>query len=82
MSENKKWLVLAIYKPPQQNSRYFVEQMSKWFDQYSRYDNVVVFGDFNLEPDDIALSSLINDHGLYNMIKTSNMFQVFQGPLH
>ena len=68
----QKWLVLAIYKPPQQSSRYFVEQMSKLLDQYSRYDNVVVLGDFNLEPDDIALtalSSLINDHGLYNMIK-------------
>ena len=29
----------------------------------------MVLGDFNLEPSDIALVSLIQDHGLYNMIK-------------
>ena len=75
----QKWLVLAIYKPPQQNSRYFVEQMSKLLDQYSRYDNVMVLGDFNLEPDDIALSSLINDHGLYNMIKHPTCFKSSRG---
>ena len=33
--------------------------MSKLLDQFSRYGNVVVLGDFNLVPDDIALSSLI-----------------------
>ena len=70
-----KWLVLVIYKPPQQNSKYFVEQMSMLLDQYSRYDNVVVLGDFNLEPDDKALSSLINDHSLYNMIKHPTCFK-------
>ena len=75
----QKWLVLAIYKPPQQNSRYFVEQMSKLLDQYSRYDNVMVLGDFNLEPDDIALSSLINDHGLYNIIKHPTCFKSSRG---
>ena len=30
----RKWLVLAIYEPPQQNSRYFVQQMSELLDQY------------------------------------------------
>ena len=75
----KKWLVLAIYKPPQQYFRYFVEQMPKLLDQYSRYDNVVVLGDFNLEADDTALSSLINDHGLYNMIKHLTFFKSSRG---
>ena len=53
--------------------------MSKLLDQYSRYDHVVVLGDFNLEPDDIALSSLINDHGLYNMIKHPTCFKSSRG---
>ena len=53
--------------------------MSKLLDQYSRHDNVVVLGDFNLEPDDIALSSLINDHGLYNMIKHPTCFKSSRG---
>ena len=48
----QKWLILPIYRPPLQNSEYFVEEISKLIDKCSRYDNVVVLGDFNLEPDD------------------------------
>ena len=64
-ARKQKWLVLPIYRPPQQNSEYFVEEISKLIDKCSRYDNVMALGDFNLEPDDIALSSLIQDHDLY-----------------
>ena len=52
----QKWLMLAIHKPPKQNSRYFIEQISKLLDQHSRYEKVVVLGGFNLEPSDIALA--------------------------
>ena len=68
----QKWLMLPIYRPPQQNSGYFVEEISKLIDTYSRYENVIVLGDFNLEPGDKALSSIIQDHDLYNMIKNQH----------
>ena len=71
----KKWLVLANYKPPKQRSKYIVEQMSQFLDQYSRYESVMVLRDFNLEPGDITLSSLIQDHDLHNMIKHPTCFQ-------
>ena len=48
-------------------------------DKCSRYDNVMVLGDFNLEPDDIALSSLIQDHDLYDMIKHPTCFKSSKG---
>ena len=64
----QKWLVLPIYRPPQQNSGYFVEEISKPIDDYARYENVIVRGDFNLEPGDNDLSSIIRDHNLYNML--------------
>ena len=39
----------------------------------------MVLGDFNLEPSDIALASLIQDHGLYNMIKHPTCFKSSKG---
>ena len=39
----------------------------------------MVLGDFNLEPDDMALSSLIQDHDLYNMIKHPTCFKSSKG---
>ena len=67
------------YRPPQQNSGYFVEEISKLIDTYSRYENVIVLGDFNLEPGDKALSSIIQDHDLYNMIKKPTCFKSSNG---
>ena len=71
--------MLPIYRPPQQNSGYFVEEISKLIDTYSRYENVIVLGDFNLEPGDKALSSIIQDHDLYNMIKKPTCFKSSNG---
>ena len=60
----QNWLILPFYSPPQQNSEYFVEEISILMDKCTRYDHVMVLGDFNLEPDHIALSSVIQDHDL------------------
>ena len=80
-ARKQKWLILPIYRSPQQNSEYFVAEISKLIDKCSRYDNVMVLGDgdFNLEPDDLALSSLIQDHDLYNMIKHPTCFKSAKG---
>ena len=78
-TRKQKWLILPIYRPPQQNSQYFVEEISKLIDKYSRYDNLMVLGDFNLVPGDPALSPIIQDHALYNMIKHPTCFKSSKG---
>ena len=55
------------------NSGYFVDEISKLIDIYSRYKNVIILVDFKLEPGDNALSSIIHDHDLYNMIKNHHV---------
>ena len=55
----QKWLLLPIYRPPNQNMSFFVEQISKLIDKLGRYDNVLVLGDFNMEPNDKSLSPLL-----------------------
>ena len=72
------WLMLPIYRPPQQISGYFVEEISKLIDSYSKYEN----GDFEFEPGDNALSSTIHDDYLYNMIKKPACFKSSNGRLH
>ena len=43
--------VMCIYRPPAQNKQYFLEKLSMIVDHYSSiYDNHVILGDFNMEP--------------------------------
>ena len=75
----QKWLILPIYRPPRQSSEYFVEDISKLFDKFSRYDVLIVLGDFNLGPDIITLSLLVYNYNLHNMIKQPTIFKSFKG---
>ena len=56
----EKWTFMYIYKPPKQNSQYFLGNLSSIADRYSTiYDNYVFLGDFNVEPNCPALTSLM-----------------------
>ena len=46
---------------------------------YSGHENVIVLGDFNLEPGDNALSSIIHGQDLYNMINKPTCFKSSNG---
>ena len=52
------------------DNKYFVEQISNILDKYRCYENIVVIGDFNAEPNEKKLSPLIEDYNFYNLIKT------------
>ena len=43
------------------------------------YENVIVLGDFDLEPGDIAFASLVQDHSLYNVSKHPTCFKSAKG---
>ena len=46
----QKWLLLPIYRPPHQNQAYFTEQLSQLLESLSEFENVLILGDFNMEP--------------------------------
>ena len=57
--KEQKWVLFGIYHPPNMNEKYFLDHLSRIIDYYSRkYDNIVVMGDFNLEPSDAPVESL------------------------
>ena len=56
----EKWLVISIYRPPSQNSEYFLNSLTKIIDYFANtYDNYLIMGDFNLEPSDSALMGFL-----------------------
>ena len=57
------------------NKQYFLEKLSEIIDLFSSvYDNYIILGDFNMEPNDSILEIFMQSHNLLNLIK-SHMFQ-------
>ena len=48
----EKWMFVCLYRPPKQDSQYFLKNMSLIIDHYSSiYDNhIILTWDFNIEP--------------------------------
>ena len=76
----QKWIVLSIYKPPKQNLKYFLSEISAIIDFYNtNYDNLLLMGDFNAEPDIPELQDFLNKHNLYNHIKEKTCWKSKNG---
>ena len=44
----EKWLVISIYRPPSQDSVFFLNSLTKMIDLFAdKYDNYLIMGDFN-----------------------------------
>ena len=72
----QKWLLLPIYRPPSQDQKYFVDAISVINDKYSaKLENVILIGDFNMEPNDSDRVTLTHDHNLHNLIKGKTCFK-------
>ena len=69
-------MFMCIYRPPKQSSQYFLENLSSIADHYSSiYNNYIFLGDFNMEPNCLALTSFIQSFNLFNLIKTNTCFK-------
>ena len=68
-------MFLCIYRPPAQNKQYFLN-LTMIVDHYSSiYDNHIIPGDFNLEPDSAILVSFMQSLNLFNIIKSNTCFK-------
>ena len=74
----QKWCILGIYHPPSMQKEYFIDHLNRVFGIYSiKYDNIIILGDFNMEPSDDHMVYLFNSCNLYNLVKE---FTCFKGP--
>ena len=50
--ESREWLCIGLYKPPSQNEKYFLDNLSRALTKMSsEYESVMLIGDFNLTVD-------------------------------
>ena len=72
----EKWLVISVYRPLLQKSEYFLNSLTNVIDYFANtYDNHLILGDFNLEPNDYALLEFLDSNSLTNLIKTNTCFK-------
>ena len=72
----EKWLVISIYRPPSQDSVFFLNSLTKIIDVFAdKYDNYLIMGDFKLESDNTVLTNSLDSNNLTNLIKTNTCFK-------
>ena len=78
-----KWLLFGAYRPPKQNKLHFTEHVSKALDIYIQsFDRIILIGDFNLDINDVTLSSLMSAFNLKSLIKEPTCFKSIESILH
>ena len=71
-----KWLVVAIYTSPSQCKSYFITELTKVLDKWRRnFENIVVLGDFNMEPTNQVMTTFIANNNFINSIKWNTRFK-------
>ena len=71
-----KWLLSCIYNPNGQCSREFFIHLENELNYYfSKYDSIIIVGDFNQEENDSSIRNFSVDHGLKNIVKDKTCFK-------
>ena len=74
--KKQKWVLIGLYRPPNMNERYFLDHLSRVIDYYStKYDRIVIMGDFNSEPSDEPIETFCGSYNLHNLVKEETCFK-------
>ena len=74
--QSSKWLLEDFYKPTSQNEEFFISNLSKTINAFStKYDNILLMGDFNLTIKNKHLEELLNLFNLKSLISSPTCFQ-------
>ena len=73
---NQKWLLLGLYKPSNQKTSNFIQNLSLILNRFFKNcDNVTLIGDFNLSIDDKHFKSFLQAYNLTSLIKEATCLQ-------
>ena len=74
--KRKKWLLCCSYNPKFFQISFHLNESGKNHDTLiSKYDNIILLGDFNTEPTDTVLSNFCEIYSLKNLIKDKTCFK-------
>ena len=66
----KKWLLCCSYNPKYSQISHHLKEIEKNLDVLiSKYDNIILIGDFNAEPADTVVSDFCEIYNLKNIIR-------------
>ena len=72
----KKWLINCSYNPHKNNIKHHLETISRKLDTFStKYENVLLLGDFNTCVDDEAMKNFCSSYCLNSLIKQTTCFK-------
>ena len=73
--KKKKRVIMGIYRLPQSERSLFIDSLCRDF-YNNRLENIVIMGDFNLEPTEEPIENLCVRYNLYNLVKEPVCFKV------
>ena len=77
----KKWLINCSYNPHKNNIKHHLETLSRTLDTFStKYENVLLLGDFNNCVDDEAMKNFCSSYCLNILIKQPTCFKTPENP--
>ena len=66
----EKWLMILIYRPPSQDSGFFIHTLTEIIDHFAtKYDNHLIMGDFKTEPNNRMFKSFLDSINLQLQIE-------------
>ena len=72
----KKWLLRCSYNPHKINIANHPKSICKTLDKLSAtYDNLILIGAFNAEPEEKSIAGFLNLYNLKNLIKQNTCFK-------
>ena len=65
-----KWFVVVVYNPYKHIGKVFLDNLSALIDFYLRkYDNIIIIGDMNLQPNEAIMKDFLDNNNLHNLIQ-------------
>ena len=77
----KKWLINCSYNPHKNSIKNHLELISRTLDIFTtKYENILLLGDFNACADDETMKSFCSSYGLHSLIKQSTCYKNPENP--
>ena len=78
---NKKWLMFGGYNPQKKDIPIFINKLARNLNHYmDRYDNILIFGDFNSQLKETDMKEFCDLYSLKNLINEPTCFKNPQNP--
>lgn len=76
-----KWLLFGTYHPPSQDDNYYFSAIGRALDIYtSKYDKIILAGDFNAEEKEKIFKNFLELYNLKSLVKDKTCFKSLQNP--